>query len=279
MFNGAMMGMNPGVSLADIAAVTRNNDNNDGWGGNGGWWWIILWAMMWGWGGNGWGGYGNNGAGAAYAGESVIQRAMDTQSIIQKLDGINNGICSLGYDQLAQQNATNNLITSTGYGIERAIQADTIANMQNQFALSRQISDCCCDQRAATKDLQYAMAQNDCSIKNLLQQLFQQLMWGQQSNFRDLTQLIETKFCDLTMAQKDETIAALRQQLNNCDRDGALNQLYLRLTANLNPNPVPAYPACNPHGVGNWAPQVLSGNGYSNGCGCGSNWNNGCGCG
>lgn len=271
-------GMNPGVSLADIAAVTNNRDG-DGWGMNGGGWWAwILLAMMFGWGGNGnwgWGGRGGYGAGMAAFDEGVIQRAMDTQSIIQKLDGINSGICSLGYDQLNQMNGISTQIGQTGWNIERAINSDMVANMQNQFALSRQIGDCCCDQRAAMKDLQYAMSQNDCSIKNLLNQLFQQLMWGQQSNFRDLTQLIENKFCSLTMQQKDETIAALRQQLNNCDRDGALNALYNRLTATLNPCPVPAYPACNPNGVGNWSPQVLNGGGWNNGCGCGS-WNGNC---
>lgn len=271
-------GMNPGVSLADIAAVTNNRDG-DGWGMNGGGWWAwILLAMMWGWGGNGnWGWGGRGGAGMAAFDEGVLQRAMDTQSIIQKLDGINSGICSLGYDQLNQMNGISTQIGQTGWSIERAINADTIANMQNQFALSQQIGNCCCEQRAATKDLQYAMSQNDCSIKNLLNQLFQQLMWGQQNNFRDLTQLIENKFCQLTMSQKDETIAALRQQLNNCDRDGALNALYNRLTATLNPPPVPAYPACNPNGVGNWAPQVLSGGNWSNCGGCCNNFNNCCG--
>ena len=53
MFNG-----NASPSLADIAAVTGNGRNNDGmWGGDG-WWAIIIFAMIFGWGGfggNGWG--------------------------------------------------------------------------------------------------------------------------------------------------------------------------------------------------------------------------------
>ena len=60
MFNGSNS-----PSLADIAAVTGNGRNNDGmWGGDG-WWAIIIFAMIFGWGGfgNGWGGFGGNGQG------------------------------------------------------------------------------------------------------------------------------------------------------------------------------------------------------------------------
>lgn len=90
MFNGTN-----GVSLADIAAVTGNGRNNDGmWGGDG-WWAIIIFAMIFGWGGFGGNGWGNNGGGAlqGYATQSDLQRGFDTQSIIGKLDGITNGLC------------------------------------------------------------------------------------------------------------------------------------------------------------------------------------------
>lgn len=257
MFNGNY------PSVADIAAVTDNNRNNNGWGFGGDWWaWIILFAMF-GWGNGGWGGNWGNGNGMT---EAVLQRSMDTQSILSKLDGINSGICSLGYDQLNQMNGINQTIMQTGWALERSNQANAVASMQNQFALQQLISNCCCENKSLLAQMKYDMATSDCSIKTLMQQLFQQLMWGQQNNFRDLSQLIENKFCQLTMAQKDETIATLRQQLNNCDRDGALEALYNRLTAYLKPPAMPAYPACNPNGVGNWAPQVLSGNGWN--CDC-----------
>lgn len=271
MFNGY------GASLADIAAVTRNN-NNDGFGNGGGWWaWILMFALFGGWGNGAWGNGGGNGVGAE------VQRGFDTSTIISKLDGLNSGVCSLGYDQLAQMNGITQQVMQTGWNVERAVQQDTIAGMQNQFALSQQIASCCCDNKAQLAQLKYDMATSDCSIKTLMNQLFQQLMWGQQNNYRDLSTLIENKFCQLTMAQKDETIAALRQQLSTCDRDGALNNLYLRLTNYLKPPAMPAYPAANPNGFGNWSSNVLAGGGWSNngynGCGCNGNWNNGCGCG
>ena len=44
--------MDNAMSLSDIAAVTRDND---GWGSGGGWIMIILFALIFGWGGNGFG--------------------------------------------------------------------------------------------------------------------------------------------------------------------------------------------------------------------------------
>lgn len=116
MFNNAA------ISPADIAAVTRNS-NNDGFCDGNGWWiLIILFALF------GWGGYGNgnwNGCGSQssnYYTDAALQRGFDNQSVMNKLNGLENGICSLGYDQLAQMNGINTNIMQTGYGIQNAIQ-------------------------------------------------------------------------------------------------------------------------------------------------------------
>jgi len=188
-----------------------------------------------------------------------------------KLDGLNSGVCSLGYDQLSQQSATNNLITTTGYNIERAAQANALATMQQFNAMAMAQQNCCCENRQLIADLKYDMATSDCSIKTLINQLVQQLMWGQQSGLRDLTDLINNKFCQLEMSQKDAIIADLRTQLAMCGDRNTANEIVARLTAVINPPAVPSFPAANPHGFGNWAPQVLSGGGW-NGCnqGCGT---------
>ena len=94
------MMMDNGISLADIAAVTRNNE--DGWGMNGMWnnpFIYLVWMFMArSFNGNGWGeGYGPGMAGLAtaagqYATQADIQRAFDTNTITNKLDGITNGL-------------------------------------------------------------------------------------------------------------------------------------------------------------------------------------------
>lgn len=137
---------NDGVSLADIAAVTGNNRNNDGMWGDGAWWIVIL--LIFGW-GNGFGGWGNgNGGGAlqGYATQADIQRGFDNSAVISKLDGISNGLCdgfyAMNNSMLTGFNGINTNIMQTGYGIQQAINADTVANMQNTNALQSQLAQC-----------------------------------------------------------------------------------------------------------------------------------------
>lgn len=287
MFNSGMMG----PSLADIAAVTRNGNNNDGFG-NGGWWaWIIIMAMF-GWGGEGFGWGGNRNCGGRSGGaansdthviESTLQRGFDTQTVINKLDGINSGLCSLGYDQLAQMNGINGNVTTVGYNIERAIQADTVANMQNQWALSRQISDCCCEDRMATKDLQYTMATDTCALKNEVHQTGDSIVNTINWNSRNLSDAIKDGFAEMQRQNDARYIASLERQLNNCDRDSALQRTANYIINTVDPRSQPAYLTCNPNTgmvfpnmTQNAIPVQLNGNncGCNNGCGscCGNNF-------
>ena len=170
MFNGSNS-----PSLADIAAVTGNGRNNDGmWGGDG-WWAIIIFAMIFGWGGfgNGWGGFGGNGgAMQGYATQADIQRGFDNQAVISKLDGITNGLCDGFYavnnGMLTGFNGINTNILQTGFGIQQAINADTVANMQNTNALQTQLANCCCETREAIQGVNYNMAQNTCALQNTM---------------------------------------------------------------------------------------------------------------
>lgn len=156
-----------GVSLADIAAVTGNNRNNDGMWGDGAWWIVIL--LIFGWGNNGWGGFGGNGNGAGYT-DSAIQRGFDNQAVISKLDGISNGLCdgfyAMNNSMLTGFNGINTNIMQTGYGIQQAINADTVANMQNTNALQAQLANCCCETREAIQGVNYNMATNTCALQN-----------------------------------------------------------------------------------------------------------------
>lgn len=137
--------MNTGLSASDVALLSGSNNRSDGfgWGGEGGWLWIIVvFALLFGWGGNGFGGFGgNNGGGyvATAATQADIQRGFDNQAVISKLDGITNGLCDGFYavnnGMLTGFNGINTNVMQTGFGIQQAINADTIANMQNTNAL------------------------------------------------------------------------------------------------------------------------------------------------
>lgn len=248
MFNGGN-----GISLADIAAVTRGNNGNGGFGGDGGGWWalIIILALFGGFDGNGFGnrnnGGGNGGcnngggSGTNYV-VADVQRGFDTAGIIAKLDGINSGICSLGYDQLAQMNGINTNIMQTGYGIMQAINGNTVANMQNTNALSTQISNCCCENRAAVAQVRYDMATDTCAITTAINNAAQSIIQNANENYRALHE----ENVQAILAQKDEKIseqASLIQSLNLAQSQANQNNW---LVSQLRPCPTPAYVVPNP---------------------------------
>lgn len=243
---------------------------NDGAFADGGWLWIIVvFALLFGWGNNGFGGFGgNNGGGyvATAATQADIQRGFDNQAVISKLDGITNGLCDGFYavnnGMLTGFNGINTNILQTGYGIQQAINADTVAGMQNANALQTQLANCCCETREAIQNVNFNMAQNTCALQNTMNGNTRDIIESQNAGTRAiLDYLCQDKIATLQAENNDLRRAASQ------DRQNAL--LTTAMTAQTNhiidavrPTPVPAFPASNLYGYG------------YNGCGC----NTGCGC-
>lgn len=255
-----------GVSLADIAAVTGNNRDNDGMWGNGAWWIVIL--LIFGWGGfgnNGWGnGNGMGSTSAAYT-DSAIQRGFDNQAVISKLDGITNGLCDGFYavnnSMLTGFNGINTNIMQTGYGIQQAINADTIANMQNTNALQAQLANCCCETREAIQGVNYNMATNTCALQNAMNNNTRDIIDSQQAGTRAILDYLCTKEnADLRdKVQRLELSAS--QDRQNALLTTAMTAQTSQIINSVNPTAIPAYVVPNP-------------NAYAYGCGC----NQSCGC-
>lgn len=248
---------NNGVSLADIAAVTGNNRNNDGMWGDGAWWIVIL--LIFGWGGFGGNGWGCNGAGNGYT-DAAIQRGFDNQAVVSKLDGINNGICSLGYDQLAQMNGINTNILQTGFGIQQAINADTVSGMQNTNSLQAQLANCCCETREAIQNVNYNMATNTCALQNTLNSNTRDIIENQNAGTRAvLDYLCAKENADLRdKVQKLELAAS--QSAQNAYIAANQEAQTAELIRRINPMPIPAYSVP--------APYPYTGYGCSGNCNC-----------
>lgn len=262
MFNSANV-----PSLADIAAVTGNNKNDGMWGGDG-WWAIIIFAIIFGWNGfgnNGWGGNGGSaGATAAAYTDSAIQRGFDTQSILGKLDGITNGICdgiyAVNNSMLTGFNGINTNVMQTGFGIQQAINADTVANMQNTNALQSQLANCCCETREAIQGVNYNMAQNTCALQNTMNTNTRDIIDSQNAGTRAILDYLCNEKISSLQAENNDLRRAASQ-----DRQSALITTEIasktqQIINAVRPTPVPAYPASNIYGYAN--------------CGC----NSGCGC-
>ena len=243
---------NNGVSLADIAAVTGSSRDNDGMWGNGAWWIVIL--LIFGWGGFGNNGWGGNGYGNGYT-DAAIQRGFDNQAVVSKLDGINNGICSLGYDQLAQMNGINTNILQTGFGIQQAINADTVSGMQNTNAIqstltnmAAQNASCCCEtQRQIERgfaDTNYNMATQACQTRQAIADSTRQVI-----DF-----LTQDKIATLT-AENNDLRRAASQDRQNALLTTAMTAQTNQIINAVNPTAIPAYVVPNP-------------NAYAYGCGC-----------
>ena len=254
-------------SLADIAAVTGNNKNDGMWGGDG-WWAIIIFAIIFGWNGfgnNGWGGNGGSaGATAAAYTDSAIQRGFDTQSILGKLDGITNGICdgiyAVNNSMLTGFNGINTNVMQTGFGIQQAINADTVANMQNTNALQSQLANCCCETREAIQGVNYNMAQNTCALQNTMNTNTRDIIDSQNAGTRAiLDYLCNEKISSLQAENNDLRRAASQDRQSALLTTEIASQTQQIINA-VRPTPVPAYPASNIYGYAN--------------CGC----NSGCGC-
>lgn len=258
--------MDGNYSLADIAAATGNGRNNDGmFGGDGAWWLIVLFLFVFcGWGNNGWGNNGNGGGYAATAAtQADIQRGFDNSAVISKLDGINNGLCdgfySMNNGMLTGFNGINTNIMQTGFGIQQAINADTVANMQNTNALQAQLANCCCETREAIQGVNYNMAQNTCALQNTMNSNTRDIIDNQNAGTRAvLDYLCAKENADLRdKVQKLELAAS--QSAQNAYIAANQEAQTAELIRRISPMPVPSYAVPAPYP-------------YS-GCGCNGNCN------
>lgn len=141
--------MENGMTLSDIAAVTRDND---GWGEGGAWWIIILFLFMF---GNGWNR--NNGPVEQPVTESSLCNAMnfnDLENAVGRLSDNEN----LHMMQLSQG------LASVGYENLRNF-ADTQATVKDgDYSLAQQMADCCCKTQSGLKDVEFNAAMNTAAI-------------------------------------------------------------------------------------------------------------------
>lgn len=214
-----------------------------GWGND--WIALIIFAMIFGWGGfgNGFGGFGGGTGGVmeSYTLNSdfaTIQRQLSDgfNSIDNALDRQNAGICDLGYTALNLNNGTNMAIMQgnnalatqladccckTQSGIERI----NTANAMNTAAIQNQIQQCCCDTEKQTMQTRYEMATQNCNTLQAIDKLGDRII-------------------DYMAAEKAQALRDENQALRLAASQQAQNNY---LVNQLRPCPTPAYVVQNPY--------------------------------
>nr|WP_325218138.1 hypothetical protein [uncultured Oscillibacter sp.] len=265
-----------------LAGQSDNNSGNNGGGffGNEGLWAVIILAIIFGWGNNGNGFGSRNGGGnggdnvtvvpypapscyGGYPTEAVLQRALDTQTIISKLDGNTQGLCDGFY---AQSNAINGLgatIMQTASQAELARCQQQAALMQQLYNQSFQNQQCCCEtQRLIERtscDAAYAAATN---AANIIQ------------NAHNDTDRVLARLDAIESSRKDQKIAEQAAEIQAYRQNATFSAMLDANTAEIlrrsgHDCPSAAYIVQPPTPV----------NFPTNGCGQFSGWNNGCDCG
>lgn len=250
------------ASVPLVANVDGNNGN--GFFGDGGAWWMVVFVLFiafggWGNGFGGFGGGGNNGVGAE------IQRGFDNSAVISKLDGISNGLCdgfcAMNNSMLTGFNGINTNIMQTGFGIQQAINADTVANMQNTNALQAQLANSCCETREAIQGVNYNMATNTCALQNTMNNNTRDIIDSQQAGTRAILDYLCNEKISSLQAENNDLRRAVSQERQNELLTTQMAAQTQQIINAVNPPAIPAYVVPNP-------------NAYAYGCGC----NTGCGC-
>lgn len=249
-----MFNQTSGYSLADIAAATGNSNNNGnngfGWGGDG--WWIILLFLFAGWGRNGFGG-GFGGQNDGYTGypcatQPDVRAAVDQQTLISKLDqqtygladstyalnnaisngfhGVDNAICTLGYQTQAGTNALASQLAACCCDIERTIGDSTTQGVMNTNAIQSQITACCCDLEKANMQNRFDAQTYNCDTLKAIDKLGDRII-------------------DFMTQDKIATLTSENQSLKFAASQQAQNAYLVRELSD--PCPIPAYFVPNPN--------------------------------
>lgn len=243
-------------SLADIAAVTGNNRNNDGMFGGDGWWAIIIFALIFGWGGfgNGFGGYGNgNGGGyvATAATQADIQRGFDNSTVLSKLDGITNGLCDGFYavntSIMNGFHGVDNAICNLGYQTQQGFNTTNVALMQGQNALQSQLADCCCQNREAIAQVRYDMAQDTCALQNTMNSNTRDIIDSQNAGTRAILDYLCQEKISSLQAENNSLRLAASQDRQSALLTTAMTAQTQQIINSVNPSAIPAYVVPNPN--------------------------------
>lgn len=195
-------GENGGLSAAE-ALMLNGNNNRSGLFGDDLIGLIALAAVF----GGGFGGFGFGGGwGGGGAGlNGVLTRAdinegFALNNITSGIQAIQQGICDSTY-------ALTGTVTNGFHGVERSM-----------WDISRQLGDCCCENREAIADLKYTIGQQGCDTRNAMYINTRDIIDNQNANYRGIMDFMVGE----KLASKDAIIADLKMQVSQSNQNAVL---------------------------------------------------------
>ena len=245
-----------------VAPAYGYGNNGGGFGfGDGNGWWIILLLLL---AGNGmWGGFGGGGMWPMMMGgmgggwelypwlnnSQHISDGFRDQNLQTSIGALQNSVTAGFGDvqtSLCSGFAGVNAGIANGFAqAEIANNARQIANLERSFAaqtaatagtsaIQAQLAQCCCDNRAATADLKYTVATENCADRTAAAQNTRDIIDAQTRG----TQAILDKLCQLELdgvkgqlADANNTIGQLRTQLLVANNDASQTAQTTRILA------------------------------------------------
>lgn len=284
-----------GTNTTMLVQPTYGGMGNGGFGFGGDWAWIILLLLAfgggWGMGGFG-GGYGammgmdgfglypwlNNSQNinGGFRDQFLNTQIGDLRTDVNRgfgdvqlgIAGVNQNICQTG-------NGIVNALNSGFSGAEIAANNRQMANMQSIFGVQSALQNCCCENRAATADLKYTIATENCADRAAISDGIRDVM----ENCNRNNQAVLDKLCALELdnvkaqlAQAQRENVGLQNQINMATMRESQTAQTAQILAGqaaeidgvynrLKNCPVGTYSVCNPY--------IYPG--QNNGCGCGNN--------
>ena len=218
------------TNCASVPLVANLDGNcNNGWGADGGWLWIIVvFALLFGWGGNGFGFGGNRNDGYPCATQADVRAAVDQQTLISKIDQQTYGLSSTF-------TALNDNLNSNFRGIDNAICTLGYQNQQGFNELGHQISDCCCTTQRAIDGVNYNLATQTNAIQNAMCNNTRDIIDNQNSNTRSILDFLV-----------NDKLATLQAENQNLKLKASQAEQNTYLVNALRPCPIPSYSVPNP---------------------------------
>lgn len=219
-------GIQPTIELATngnaypypIMYGTGGNGGFGGFGSDGALWLIVLLALIWGNGnGNNGGWLGGRSFDDGYAWLSNGQKEImtntnngfDTLHLSNQLEGTRDGINALSTQLCGSTADIVSTLNNGFYGVEIGANSRQMADMQQRFDLSRQLSDCCCENRLATANLNATILSENCADREALSNGIRDLISNQTAN----TQRILDQLCQDKIDAKNEKITDLQREI------------------------------------------------------------------